>query len=79
LDDVAEVDADAELDDRAIFGAFDDAAVMSADGGVDQMLRRPQRRASVRSSSAPASRLYPTTSETRTLLLRHYEKIRPPQ
>src|SRR5271165_1238865 len=33
--------------------------------GSIRSLRRPRRRASVRSSSAPASRLYPTTSATR--------------
>jgi hypothetical protein len=31
----------------------------------DRTLRSPRKRASVRSSSAPARRLYPTTSATR--------------
>ena len=60
------VDHAAKLDDRAVAGALDDAAVMGGDRGVDQVApRRPLSRASVRSSSAPASRLYPTTSATR--------------
>jgi len=51
------VDHAAELDDRAVAGALDDAAVMGGDGRINESLRRPRRRASVLSSSAPASRL----------------------
>jgi hypothetical protein len=47
----------AELDDRAVAGALDDAAVMEAIDGSIKSLRSARSRASVRSSSAPASRL----------------------
>ena len=39
--------------------------IQRAMAGSMRSLRRPRRRASVRSSSAPARRLYPTTSATR--------------
>jgi holin-like protein len=58
------VDDAAELDDRAVPGALDDAPLMGRDGGVAQVAVETPRRTSVRSSSAPASRLYPTTSAT---------------
>jgi hypothetical protein len=52
------VDHAAELDDRPVAGALDDAAVMGGDGGIDEIAAQsPLRRASVRSSSTPASRL----------------------
>ena len=39
------VDCTAELDDRAVAGALDDAAVMSGDGGVDEVATEaPQAR-----------------------------------
>ena len=51
------VDDTAELDDRAVAGAFDDAPVMHGDSRIDQVAaERPQPR-QMRSSSAPASRL----------------------
>ena len=52
------VDDAAELDDRAVAGALDDAAVVDGDGtDRSRSLRSARSRASVRSSSAPASRL----------------------
>jgi hypothetical protein len=51
--------------DQAIIDVLDDAAVVCGDGGIDQVPRRPRRHTSVRSSSAPARRVYPTTSATR--------------
>ena len=51
------VDHAAELDDRAVAGALDDAAVMGGDGGIDEVAAKRRKRASIRSSSAPASRL----------------------
>ena len=51
------VDHAAELDERAVAGALDDAPVMRGDGGSIRSLRSPRSRARVRSSSAPASRL----------------------
>ena len=47
------VDHAAELDDDAVAGALDDAAVMRGDGGSMRSLRSARSRASVRSSSAP--------------------------
>ena len=39
------VDDAAEFDDRAVAGAFDDAAVMGGDGGVDEIAAKsPQAR-----------------------------------
>ena len=38
---------------------------MSGNGRIDEVAAQTPRRASVRSSSAPANRLYPTTSATR--------------
>ena len=47
------VDHAAELDDRAVAGALDDASVVDGDDRVDQVAaQRPRSRASVRSSSA---------------------------
>ena len=51
------VDHAAELDEAAVAGALDDAPVMRGDGGIDQIAAQPPSRDSVRSSSAPASRL----------------------
>ena len=51
------VDHAAELDENAVAGALDDAPVMRGDGGIDQVAPEPRSRDSVRSSSAPASRL----------------------
>ena len=50
------VDHAAGLDDAAVPRAPDDATVMRGDGRVDQVAAAPPSRASVRSSSAPASR-----------------------
>ena len=44
-----------ELDDAAVAGALDDAAMVDRDCGIDQSLRSARNRARVRSSSAPAS------------------------
>ena len=41
------VDDAAELDDRAVPGALDDAAMMRGDGGVDEVAAKPLRRARV--------------------------------
>ena len=49
----------------AVAGALDDVPVMHCDGRVDQVAAKVRRRARIRSSSAPASRVYPTTSATR--------------
>ena len=63
LDGAADgVDDATKLDEAAIACALHDAPVMHGDRRVDQSLRSARSRASVRSSSAPASRLYPTTS-----------------
>ena len=51
------VDHAAELDEAAVAGALDDAPVMRGDGGSIRSLRSALSRESVRSSSAPASRL----------------------
>jgi hypothetical protein len=51
------IDHAAELDDAAVPGALDDAPVMHSVAASIRSLRRPRRRAKVRSSSAPASRL----------------------
>jgi hypothetical protein len=58
------VDHASELNEDAISCPLNDAAVMQGDGRVDQVTA-PRSRASVRSSSAPASLLYPTTSAAR--------------
>ena len=54
------VDHAAELDQAAVPGSLENAPVMRGDGGIDQIAAQPPR-----SSSAPASRLYPATSATR--------------
>ena len=51
------VDHAAELDDRAVAGALDDPPWCTEIVGSIRSLRRARSRASVRSSSAPASRL----------------------
>ena len=51
------VDHTAELDDDAVAGALDDAAVMRGDRGINQIAAQAPQPRSVRSSSAPASRL----------------------
>ena len=51
------VDHAAELDDGAVAGALDDAAAMGGDGRVDEVAAKAPQARSVRSSSAPASRL----------------------
>jgi hypothetical protein len=59
------VDHASELDERAVAGALNDTPVMHGDSWVDQIAALARSRASVGSSSAPASRLYPTISATR--------------
>ena len=59
------VDHAAEFDDRTVASALDDAAVMSGDGGLDEIAPQRAQARSVRLSSMPASRLNPTTSWTR--------------
>ena len=51
------VDYAAELDEAAVAGAFDDAAVMRSDGGIDQIAAQHPQPRQRPSSSAPASRL----------------------
>jgi len=51
------VDNAPKLDDRAVAGPLDNTAVMRAIVGSMRSLRSARSRASVRSSSAPASRL----------------------
>ena len=51
------VDHAAELDEAAVASALDETAVVCGDGRVDQVAAHARSRASVRSSSAPASRL----------------------
>ena len=59
------VDHAAKFDDDPVASPFDDAAVARVDCWVDEVAaQRPQPRQRS-SSSAPASRLYPTTSATR--------------
>ena len=58
------IDDAAELDDRAVAGALDGPNVMRSDGGIDQIAAETAKAPRVLSSSAPASRLYPTTSAT---------------
>src|SRR6185295_11570424 len=55
----------AKLDDASIAGAFHHAPLMHGDCRVYQTLRSARSRANVRSSSEPASLLYPTTSATK--------------
>jgi hypothetical protein len=50
------IDHAAELNDRAVTGALDDAAVMGGYGRVDEIGAQARRRARVLSSSVPASR-----------------------
>jgi hypothetical protein len=62
------LDPAAEHDKDPVPGALDHAPVMRGDGGIDQIAAdssRPRQRARVLSSSAPASRLYPTTPATK--------------
>ena len=54
-----------ELDEDAVSGPVDDATVMHGNGGIDQIASESRSRARIRSSSAPASLLYPTTSAAR--------------
>jgi hypothetical protein len=57
------VDHAAELDDRAVAGALDDAAVVRRDGGVDEIAaQRPKTR---KRSIIVGAGLKPTTSATR--------------
>ncbi len=51
------VDDAAELDDRAVACALDDAAAMGGDGRIDQIAAESPEPRKSRSSSAPASRL----------------------
>ena len=51
------VDHAAKLDEAAVPGSLDNAAVMRVNRGIDQIARSPRSRDSVRSSSVPASRL----------------------
>ena len=51
------VDHAAKLDKDAVAGALDDAPAMRGNGGIDQVAAQDPSRDSVRSSSAPASRL----------------------
>ena len=51
------LDHAAELDHRPVAGALDEPPVVDGDGGVDEVAAQALRRASVRSSSAPVSRL----------------------
>ena len=49
----------------AVAGAFDDAPVVGGDGRIDEVAAQASKtRKGSRSSSAPASRLYPTMSAT---------------
>jgi hypothetical protein len=50
------VDHSAQLDEAAVPGALDDAAIIGADGRVDEVAGEAPRSASVRSSPASASR-----------------------
>ena len=59
------VDDAPKLDEAAVAGAFHHAPMVRVDGGIDEIAAKPRSRDSVRSSSAPASRLWPTTSATR--------------
>ena len=59
------IDHATKLDDAPIAGALHYAPVVHGDGRIDQSLQRARRRASVRSSSEPASLLYPATSAAR--------------
>src|SRR5271156_5656333 len=59
------VDHAAELDQRSIAGALDTRPLCTAMVGSMRSLRKALSRARVRSSSAPASRLKPTTSAAR--------------
>ena len=41
LDNVAQMNADAKLDQAPVTGALDDASVMRGDGGIDQIATQP--------------------------------------
>jgi hypothetical protein len=51
------VDHAAKFDEAPVTGALNYAPVMRVDVGIDQVAAQPSDRDSVRSSSAPASRL----------------------
>ena len=51
------IDHGTKLNDRAITRALDDAAVIHSEGGIDEIATEAPQAASVRSSSAAASRL----------------------
>ena len=53
-----------EFDETSVAGALHHAPVVYGDCWVNELLRSARSRVSVRSSSVPASRLYPTTSAT---------------
>ena len=75
------VDHAPELDDRAVAGALDDAAMMNRDDGVDEIAAQGSQAredADPRSPWLPASRLYPTTSETRIAASFQVSPIAPP-
>jgi hypothetical protein len=59
------IDNAAELDQRAIARALHHAPLCTATVGSIRSARRARSRASLRSSSAPVSRLNPTTSAAR--------------
>jgi hypothetical protein len=59
------IDDASELNEGAIARPLNNAAVMQSDGGSNRSLRSARSRASVRSSSAAASLLYPATSAAR--------------
>jgi hypothetical protein len=59
------VDHAAKFGEEPIPGALDHAPFVNGDGRVDQIAAQARNRASVPSSSAPPSRLYPTTSANR--------------
>jgi hypothetical protein len=71
------IDDAPELDDCAVAGALDDSAVMGGDGGVDEIAARPAERASVRSSSALASRLCRQYRRPRSPLVSGSPPLRP--
>ena len=51
-----------ELDQNAVASRLDDAAAIACDGGIDQFATQRADARDGASSSAPTSRLYPTTS-----------------
>ena len=56
------VDHATKLHETSVAGALHHASVMHGDGRINQITPECPGRANVRSSSAPVSRLYPTTS-----------------